>query len=393
MTFRTLDRVVYRLAIGFALSSCVLNAPLAKAARSATGALGQGSAPESAAVEDVQRILAEDKGRPDAEVARQLSGLVLTERMSDAKLKSLGESVPGTRSRSALVALADASVFLGPAAADLLSQAPPDLNRQRRMIALTVDYLAKTLPKLPDFYAERTTIRYDGDLRSVRDAGAATPQDDSSWREVGTSRVVVTYRDGREVIDTPGQGKYSPEGKGLITRGTFGPVLSTVIVDAAHGQMRWDRWERRGTGTLAVFHFNVPKDQSHYSVAFQGPSSGIGDTEGATGYHGEMAIDPATGTILRLTVQADPTFGSPVFRGDIMVEYGPVEIGGKTYTCPTRSVSISLAATGLFNGMGPLGRPAQNPEDTLLNDVTFDNYHQFRSDSRILTGDIPTPNP
>ena len=397
MTFRTLDRVVYRLVIGSALSSCVLSAPLASAALSARGALGQNSAPKSAAVEDVQRILAEDKGKPDAEVAGQLSGLVLRERMSDATLKSLGESLPGTMTRSALVALADASVFLGSAAADVLSLAPPDLNHQRRMIAMTVDYLGKTLPKLPDFYAERTTIRYDGDLRSVRGAGA-TSQDDSSWREVGASRVVVTYRDGREVIDTRGWGKYSPEDKGLITRGTFGPMLSTVIVDAARGEMRWDHWERVGAGTLAVFHYSVPQNRSHYSVAFQGPSSDMpssdmGDTENATGYHGEVAIDPATGTILRLTVQADPAFGSPVFRGDIMVEYGPVEIGGKTYTCPIRSVSISLTSTGLLIGMGPFGRPAHNPEDTLLNDVTFDDYHQFRSDSRILTGDIPAPHP
>jgi hypothetical protein len=58
----------------------------------------------------------------------------------------------------------------------------------------------------------------------------------------------------------------------------------------------------------------------------------------ATGYQGEVAIDPATGTIPRLTVQADLAFDSTIFRGDIMVEYGPVEIDGKTYTCPIRRV-------------------------------------------------------
>jgi hypothetical protein len=123
-------------------------------------------------VEDVQRILAEHKGVPDADVAQQLSGLELTERMSYARLKLLEQSVPGPKSRWALVTLADASAFLGPATADVLSQSSPDLTQQRRMIASTVEYLGKTLPKLPDFYATRATVRYDGDVRRVRNARA-----------------------------------------------------------------------------------------------------------------------------------------------------------------------------------------------------------------------------
>jgi hypothetical protein len=64
----------------------------------------EGSAPRSVTVEDVQHILAEDKGEADAGVARQLSGLELTEKMSSARLKSLEQNVPGAKSRSALVA-------------------------------------------------------------------------------------------------------------------------------------------------------------------------------------------------------------------------------------------------------------------------------------------------
>jgi hypothetical protein len=159
VTFRAWDRVIYLLAVGFASSICVLN-PLANAARSPSGGWVESSAQQSVTVEDVQRILAEDKGKSDAEVARQLSGLELTERMSSAKLKSLEQNVPGMKNRWALVALADASLFLGPAAADVLSQAPPDANEPQRMIDLIVEYLAKTLPKLPNFYATRTIVRF-----------------------------------------------------------------------------------------------------------------------------------------------------------------------------------------------------------------------------------------
>ena len=54
----------------------------------------------------LQSILAEDKGKVDAEVAQQLSGLELRERMIYAKLKSLKRSVPGIKSRCAVVELA-----------------------------------------------------------------------------------------------------------------------------------------------------------------------------------------------------------------------------------------------------------------------------------------------
>jgi hypothetical protein len=189
--------VVYLLAVAFLCSTCTLHAPLAIAALWPRGEPREGSAPRRATVEDVQHILGEDKGKRDAEIARQLSRLELTERMSYAKLKSLEQSVPGANSRWALVALADASVFLSPTAADVVSQAPPDLNEQRRMLALTVEYLGKTLPKLPNFYATRTTVRFD-DGRSIK---RAKSQDDSSWRIVGNSTVIVAYRDGKEVIN------------------------------------------------------------------------------------------------------------------------------------------------------------------------------------------------
>ena len=63
---------------------------------------------------------------------------------------------------------------------------------------------------------------------------------------------------------------------------------------------------------------------------------------GATAYHGEMGIDPDSGTILRLVLEADPDLGSSIRAfWTFMVEYGSVAIGEKRYTCPVRSVSIS----------------------------------------------------
>lgn len=101
-------------------------------------------------------------------------------------------------------------------------------------------------------------------------------------------------------------------------------------------------------------------------------------------YHGEVAIDPASGAILRVTVDADLEPRLPMLSSDIMVEYGPVVIGDKTYICPIRSVSISR-----WRGVDLLKEWGQPFEvygrfKTMLNDMTFAKYHMFRAQSRIL---------
>jgi hypothetical protein len=380
--FRALDFLV--VAIGFVSSGLVQSVLSAHAVAKAEL---HNSALQRVTVEDVERIITGDRRKRDAELARQLSGLELTERMSDAKLGSLEQSVPGAKSRWALTALADASAFLSPAAADVVPQAPPDLNQQQRILELTVEYLRETLPKLPDFFATQTTVRFEEDVRKVKRT-RRTYEDEPFWGYVNTSKVVVWYRDGKEVVDPREWGKRPkhPEAEGLFTKGTFGPILPMVIVDASHGETSWERWERGRSRTLAVFRYRVPQDQSHYSVELNGLSSTKDGAEPVTGYHGEVAIDPETGTIMRVTVQADMPIDSLISRGDVMVEYGPVRIGDKTYTCPIRSVSISVQEMEWLGGLDTAKRSNARPGIIRLNDVTFDGYHQFRAESRILIG-------
>lgn len=79
----------------------------------------------------------------------------------------------------------------------------------------------------------------------------------------------------------------------------------------------------------------------------------------------------------------------PLERSDIMVEYGPVEMGGTTYICPVRSVSISRQPTvKVIHEWGEVFK-VYGPFETLLDDVIFDKYHLFRSESRILPGFTP----
>jgi len=69
-----------------------------------------------------------------------------------------------------------------------------------------------------------------------------------------------------------------------------------------------------------------------------------------------------------------------------MIEYGPVDIGGKTYVCPLRSVSMMRARSVRTLTDWDESYRSWGPYTTMLNNMIFDRYHMFRSESHVLPG-------
>ena len=348
-------------------------------------------------VDRLEQTLAAAHSLQDAEVARQLSDLELTERLSTSKLERLETDLPGEKSRQALMILAETSAFLDPPAAEIPGHPTPDAATQRKVLALTVNYVTQTLHQLPNFFATRLTSSFQDMPAGQRPSTTPTSSDSTAAYQpihlVGNSTVTVTFRDGHEVVD---QSNFDPRVRPLTTAGVFGPILGTVVVDAARSKLAWSHWERGQTGLQAVFSYEVPKENSHYTLTYDSistpnPCSTTPQTlSTVVAYHGEMAIDPASGTILRLMLLADlkPDEFAPAGSG-IVVEYGQVNIGGKPYFLPVRSVTSSLAHSlhmfgGWGNGQGCPTLAVTPGLQTSLNDVVFENYHVFRSETRIV---------
>jgi hypothetical protein len=357
----------------------------------------QPSGAQRIAVAQLEQMMETARASGDKEVAEKLSGVELTERMSSAKLRSWSTRLPGERSRAALVAVADRSAFLSLPPSEIHIAAQPDWAAQRRMLSRTAEYLNKTMLKLPDFFATRTTVQFDEPDRKDPQLWK-TPAIDQSLHTTKTSKATVLFRDGKEVADADPakEGKRRAQNHNLDTQGTFGPILAMAFAGAANIKSKfvWTHWEKGTDTPLAVFRFAVPLDASEFQVGF----CCLADPDGTivfqkrTGYHGEIAIDPASGAILRLTVIADLLPRLPMLSSNIMVEYGPVMIGGKSYICPTRSVSIARQRTVTIvdewgESFGVYGR-----FETIVNDVAFGRYHIFRSTSRMLPGYDPVPN-
>jgi hypothetical protein len=118
------------------------------------------SAVKPVTAEQLEGILAATHNAPDAQVAAQLSDLTLIERLSPAVFSRCEADLPGPRARQAFMSLTDMSAFLDPPAAEIPALAKPDPEAQRKMIALTVDYVSKTIHQLPNFYATRVTTTF-----------------------------------------------------------------------------------------------------------------------------------------------------------------------------------------------------------------------------------------
>jgi VWFA-related protein len=354
-------------------------------------------------VHELEQILETANDEHDGELTKQLAGLELTERLNSSQLSLWKNRMRGKKSTAALVALADESAFLDPPAAEILSDPAPDLATQRQMLSRTVNYLKEVIPKLPDFFAIRTTAEYEQPLPQKGDTWKTTLAD-QSLREVVTEKATLRYRNGHEEQDAEKKkGSPSARKRDLNFIGVFGPILGSVLVDATRGDSKliWSRWVQGEQPREAVFRYLVRAENPHYDVTY---CCLVGGKTFLTSprYLGELAIDPGTGAILRLTMKSEPGWIRepnlnpvlPVKGAAMMVEYGPVEIGGKRYICPQRSVVVMRVRTVRTLNFWDQTFDIYAPYEMLLNDIVYKDYHKFGSEARMLPGFdvVPEPN-
>jgi hypothetical protein len=340
--------------------------------------------------------------KPDAEIARQIAGIKLSERITEATLARLKAHLDAeSQAALALQLLADQSAFLDPPASELPATSVPDDATQQRMLEAARNYVAQMLPRLPNLLATRSTLRYDDSPQGLKKGGWPVRL---GLHLVDTSSREISVRDERDSLPSAVWQQQS----GLVSKGEFGSTLGMILADTAKGKVTWSHWEQIAGDPAAVFQYSVPRSASNYEVTgYQQPtaeyanltgrqgvagigpqlsnhSSDITPTVTKPGYHGSLWLDPATGTILRITIEADAKGGAPFQRASILVEYGPVQIGDSRFICPMRSVALYEA------NAAPQANLSDAPAEW-LNIILFTGYHRFGSTVKILT-DEPLPN-
>ena len=385
------------------------------------------SATRHLTVAQLEKTLASSvaKHRADDEIMREFGDFLLTERLTDAARTRISTNLHlGPQTTLALQLLADQSALLDPPNSELPATQPPDAATAKQMLDAASSYVAQTLPHLPDFLATRTTYTFND-----------TPQilKVNEWpvrvglHLLGDTSREITFRDDHEVAaptpqtikasiaSQPGPPSLSrPVERGLQSYGEFGQLLGVIFVDTQKASPTFHHWEQTPTGQVAVYHYSVPKSASHYAVNYcclydgvrtntrrggggrRGGGSVAGNTQGdatpmfhkVPAYHGSLFIDPATGVIRRVTLEAEME-DSPVSQAATVIEYGPVVIGDRKFVCPLRSMN-------LYEGPAESGPPPSElpttvteallPTGTLyVNETSFTNYHRLGSTVRILS--------
>ncbi len=380
--------------------------------------------------------------RADLDAARQIGDLEMSERLTDRALGHLAATHKlGPRTALALQLLADQSVFLDPPPNEIPATALPDAQTQDQMLSAARAYSVQTWDRMPNFFVTRVTNRFD-DAPHVLEKGGWPVR--AGLQPVGSSSRQVTFRNGKEVQDTLTETAATP-GKaeqelGLHSWGEFGPALFVVLSDIAKGKVTFSHWEETQTaaagGTnsprstqpalVAVFRYSVPRASSHYNVNYccirdaksigsprvnysnergrgAGPSPYLANSIDlhpfieTPGYHGILSIDPATGTVVRITIETELSGGDPLSRAATAIEYGRIQIGDASYYCPIRSLALSTEDGDLAtlnggsqsrNGDSAWKSPAtsgSNNPVVLINETRFIDYHRLGSTIRILT--------
>jgi hypothetical protein len=351
-------------------------------------------------VAQLEQFVATAQSKSDKDITRQLEEMQLTERLTTPRLDRMELQLTGILPKRALLALADTSAFLDLPKTDELQLPAPDAAAQGRILSRAADFVQATVTRMPDFLATRTRARFEN-LKFNR--LSAEPLLENYQSLLDRTSMTVQYRNGREVEEPVGQpapGHYVSSSTGLIDWGVFGPMLEIVISDILHGKMGWGHWEQGPSGPVAVFRYAVPEERSNYTVrycCFLSSDHMMRQYETVPQYHGEIAVNPETGDVLRLVMKTDLKTDVPMYRADVVVEYGPVEIGGRTYICPLKSIAISTAMVLFTPGMGiyveaePTWQSNYGGKDQLkvtsINDVIFDHYHKFQAEMRILPFD------
>lgn len=329
-------------------------------------------------LEDMQK-----SSRSDADVATALKQLELSEQLTRAAMNSLVSYVPGPLSTEQIYVLEARSALLPPPATDLPSVPAPDTSAQKQFLDKAAAYVTGTYNQLPALTATRTTVRFQDNVEAAAPSSGA--QGGAKDVSVGSNFVnpfqFIHYINSTEMHVTsehgaqkqPAEKDKTPWGANrMIQLMEPDPNLGQVFADAqASGGFQWLRWEMVNGRQIAVFTYAVAKKKAHMPVNVccfpevsqtgvanmgtsmtpgRAPGTGNGNFQTATNwhefkssvsYHGEIFIEPSTGTVVRLIVEDDLKPTDVVHEVSSRIDYAPTAVAGKALIVPMRTVIVT----------------------------------------------------
>lgn len=373
-----------------------------------------------AQLEEMIRSLHEEK-KSDPEIAAALQQVEVSEQLTRGTMDRLIKFAPGPLTTEQMFVLEARSADLAPPASDLPEITGPDAADQKAMLIRAENYISKTYEQLPPLAARKTTLRFQDSTEAIASSSGigSGAKEAVTSSGISSSGAFIHYINAvadpisldRGVIkNSEAKDRIQWGANGLLKVPEPDPNLSSVFKEArASGKVTWIRWELIGGRVAAVFSFEVPRPFSNLDVdvccfpdvkqagiarfytSMNGPLLG---SEGKSGggvagnfqtntdwnhfrstvpYNGRFYIDPATGAVLRIIVEAEFKPSDVVHQMDTRIDYSPVKAGQKIVIAPVRSV-INLVVVP--NGESGAGGYSTR---TVLFSSEYSEYHISQS--------------
>ncbi len=307
---------------------------------------------------------------PDKEVAAELAGITLTQKLEDRTIEDLQSKGAGPRTVAALTRLADQSAKLTSPppvapAPKVASTGPPPPSReeQDRILREVQEYARGYVTSLPDFLCLEVTRR-SIDMH-------AQPGGQYSWSPSDRLAEKLSFVDHHENYELISRNENAMFGKtweavgGALSRGDWASLLNVIFAPQTQTEFHWKRWGNLDNKLYHVYEYRIDKEHSSLTIEHD-------KQERVTPpYHGEIFVPaggaPGGGSIFwRITVEPEmpPTF--PIQDIHEILKYGYAEISGQRFLLPIAS-DVTMRSGRIAN----------------RNEIEFRKYQKYSADTSI----------
>jgi VWFA-related protein len=232
----------------------------------------------------------------------------------------------------------------------------PPTAEQQRMLETVRENALKYSQRLPNFICTQST-------RRMIDSGGK-----GDWRTIEEASDLLSFYDGQEhysSLTTRAKAKDGEFPASVSSAGEFGSMLKEIFDPASNARFAWVRREQVRGRAAQVFSYVVDASHSRYRVTYRGSQQ---KAPVFAAFRGQVAIDPETATVLRLTLTTDPLAAEmPVRQISIALDYDEVGVADQIYLLPiSATIDVRLHKKTLAR-----------------NEVTFRSFQRFSADSRI----------
>jgi hypothetical protein len=320
-------------------------------------------------VAELQQILSSMQQSSDAKVAAFLKDVELTEELPSRVRNQLHTLFPGPQCSAQLNQLTGRSAFLAPAASEIPQDAALEADKQHDLLANAMQIATRSNTESPHLQVNKITARFqDANINSSEIVGSniAIAYPDMLLTDIHSETI-----ENDKGVEKPAPSKAQTQwgANGLVSEGNPPPASGVLLQDIqSAGKIAWLRWEMIGGKKVAVFNFFVDRKNSHYLVDYccfsqidtiqnnEKPLDLTGFYPGtrhsqsvsawkpfrkATGYRGQIYLDPDTGALVRLLLHADLKPSDVVLQENLRIDYGSFSIGGKKIFLPVNSYATS----------------------------------------------------